>query len=70
MGKYDHLKTLKKTKARSQHVCYKCGKEIPLGVIYYREYIKDKFLHSLHTKKYCSSCFEKYAEGLLSLPKK
>jgi len=59
MGKYDHLKILKKTKARTRHICYNCGGEILPGDIYYQEHIDDKFLHSLHPKKYCSSCREK-----------
>ena len=58
MGKYNHLKMLRRTKARSQHVCYNCGKEILRGETYYREYIEDKFLHSLHAKKYCLPCYE------------
>lgn len=65
MGKYNHLKILKKTKSRTQHICYNCGKEILPGEIYYREHIEDKFLHSLHAKKYCSSCYEKYGKDLL-----
>lgn len=70
MGKYNNLKILKKTKARAQHICYNCGKEILPSEIYYREHIEDKFLHSLHTKKYCSSCHEKYEKNLLLLSKK
>jgi uncharacterized protein with PIN domain len=66
MGKYDNLRTLKTTKARTQHVCYKCGKEISPGETYYREQIEDKFLHSLHSKKYCSSCYEKYGNRPLA----
>jgi ribosomal protein L37E len=67
MGKYDHLKILKKTKARTHHICQKCGKEILPKENYYKEYIKDKFLHSLHPKKYCSSCYEENGNDLLSL---
>lgn len=70
MGKYNHLKILKKTKARSHHVCYRCSKEIFLGETYYREHIEDKFLHSLHAKKYCSFCYEKYGDRLLSFKMK
>jgi len=70
MGKYDHLKILKRIKARSHHVCYKCGKVIHPGDNYYRENIEDKFLHSLHTKKYCSSCYEKEGDELLSFKEK
>jgi len=67
MGKYNHLKILKKTNARSHHVCYRCGKEISPDETYYREHIKDKFLHSLHAKKYCFSCYKKYGDKLLSI---
>ena len=66
MGKYDHLKILKETKARAHHVCFNCGNDILPGETYYREYIEDKFLHSLHAKKYCSSCYEKFGNKLLS----
>ena len=56
---------LSKIKARTQHICHKCGRGISTGEIYYREGIKDKFLHSLHAKKYCSKCYEKYGDDLL-----
>ena len=69
MGKYNGLKVLKKTKARTWHICHNYGKEIQRGVTYYREHIEDRFLHSLHAKKYCASCFEEHREGLLSPPK-
>lgn len=65
MSKYDHLKILKKTEARTFHICQKCGKEISPGNIYYKEHIEDKFLHTLHANKYCSDCYKKYGEGLL-----
>ncbi len=70
MGKYDHLKILKRIKARSNQVCYNCSKEIYTGENYYQEHIEDKFLHSLHAKKYCSSCYEKYGDMLLSFKEK
>jgi len=70
MGKYNHLRTLKKTQSRSCHVCYKCGKEIVPGETYYREQIEDKFLHSVCAKKYCSSCYEKHGKQLLLLLRK
>jgi hypothetical protein len=59
VGKLSHLKTFKKTKARAQHICYGCGKNILKDEIYYREYIEDKFLHDLYAKKYCNNCHEK-----------
>jgi len=59
MGKYNHLTFLKQVKARTLHICHDCGKEILPGETYYREDIKDRFLHSLHAKKYCSYCYNK-----------
>jgi NAD-dependent SIR2 family protein deacetylase len=56
MGKYNNLIKIKKTKSRSFHNCDKCGKIIEKGDIYYREYIDDRFLHTLGLKKYCKSC--------------
>ncbi len=67
MGKYNNLKILRKTKARTHHICQKCGREILPTESYYREHIEDKFLHSLHAKKFCSSCYEKCGDNLLSL---
>jgi hypothetical protein len=64
MGKYDSLKFLKKTKARVEHKCRKCGHLINIGEFYYVEELKDRFLHSLHRKKFCSDCYEKYGEKL------
>jgi hypothetical protein len=65
MSKYDSLKVLKQTKARVDHDCASCGHSIPKGEIYYREHIADKFLHSLHARKYCTRCFEKHSDALL-----
>lgn len=65
MSKYNQLKFLKKTKARTHHVCHKCAQQILPAKHYYREHIEDKFLHSLHPKKYCSVCYEKYGEDSL-----
>jgi hypothetical protein len=70
MGKYNYLTTLKKPKAGTYHICYHSGKQISRGETYYREHIEDKFIHSLNPKKYCSICYEKHNEGLLSIPKK
>jgi len=65
MSKYDSLKIIKKVKAKSNHICSKCGKEINRIDIYYKEHINDKFLHGLHAKKYCLSCHKKYSIALL-----
>ena len=60
MSKYDNLKFFKKTKARVNHICMKCGQQINTGDFYYAENMKDKFLHSLHRKKFCIKCYEEY----------
>ena len=62
MGKYKNLTILKRVKARTLHICYSCGKEILPGEVYYREHIEDRFLHSLHAKKYCISCYDQVVE--------
>jgi len=60
MGKYSHLPVLKQIKARTRHICYDCGKEISPGETYWKEHVQDKFLHSLHAKKYCAVCYKKH----------
>ena len=62
-SKYDTY--LKKVKARTNHTCLFCSKEIIPGDFYYRETNVDKFLQTLHAKKFCSECYEKYGEKLL-----
>ncbi len=44
MGKYDQLKILKKTKARTNHICNICGNVMPAGDFYFKEHIQDKLL--------------------------
>lgn len=58
MGKYDNLIYYKQTKARTEHNCTNCHQLIKTGDIYYAENIKDKFLHSLHRKKFCKKCYQ------------
>ena len=65
MGKFDSLTILKKTKGRVAHLCSECGSNISPGEHYYKEHIQDRFLHSLHAKKFCAKCFEKHGEALL-----
>lgn len=65
MGKYDHLKYLKKTKARENHTCYRCGKTINVNDHYYSESMKDRFLQSLHSRKFCTECYEEVGEMLI-----
>ncbi len=57
MSKYDNLIYYKQTKARTDHNCTNCLQLIKSGDIYYSEKIKDKFLHSLHRKKFCKQCY-------------
>jgi len=65
MGKYDGLKFLKQTKARINHICSNCGREIESGNFYYAETIKDRFLQSLHAKKFCEDCYKEFGDKLL-----
>ena len=65
MGKYNQLKILKKTKARVSHFCSQCGKEIESVGFYYKETGRDRFLHSLHAKKFCEECYEKFGDKLI-----
>jgi len=60
MSKYDNLKFFKETKARTNHICIECGQQINAGDFYYADDLKDKFLHSLHKKKFCNKCYEAY----------
>lgn len=62
MNKYDDLKTLKRTKARTNHSCNKCGQSISINEFYYAEVLKDRFLHSLHRKKFCENCYKDMKE--------
>jgi len=66
MNKYNQLKYLKKTKARVNHACLYCGKEIKSKSYYYVETIRDKFLFSLHPKKFCAECYRKYGDKLIA----
>jgi hypothetical protein len=68
-GKYSSESKLLETKASSQYVCHHCSKNIFPGDLYYKEQIEDRFLHSLHIKRFCSSCFEEYGDRLLSMKK-
>jgi len=65
VSKYDGLKILRMTKSRKYHSCSKCAQEIVPGENYYKEHIKDKYIHTLGFKKYCASCYERYGDQLL-----
>lgn len=65
MGKYDNFKFLKRTKARVEQQYRKCGQLIKVGDFYYVEELKDRFLHSLHRKKFCCDCYRKHGEKLI-----
>jgi hypothetical protein len=62
MSKLDDLKILKRTKARTNHLCSKCGAVVNVNDFYYTEALKDKFLQSLHGKKYCEKCYTDIAK--------
>lgn len=65
MSKLDPYKVLKQVKARTSHLCSRCGKEIVGGQVYYREHVVDAFLQSLHAKKFCTACHDEFGDDLL-----
>jgi hypothetical protein len=65
MSKYNQLKYLKKTKARTVHQCAKCEEIISVGEYYYKEALTDEFLQFLHGRSFCINCYEKFGETLL-----
>lgn len=66
MGKYDDLKILKKTKARTGHLCAKCGGEILPGAEYYKEQLSDPHLQLPRARKFCLQCQTAHGDALLS----
>jgi len=69
MGKCDSFEHLKKTKARAFHQCNYCGSIICPREYYFRETMQEKFLQSLHVRRFCFRCYEKYGETLLRMKK-
>ena len=67
LGKYDRIRSLKKTKARTFQQCDLCNRTIEPGEDYYAETQKDKFLPSLDAMRFCSKCYEKDDAQLLSM---
>ena len=65
MGKLDNLIVLKKVKARAAHRCAECDSRIAPAEHYYKEHVQDRFLHSLHARKFCLTCFQKRGDALL-----
>jgi hypothetical protein len=66
VGKYDAMKIVKDTKARTSHQCDRCGRVIAPGETYYREQLRDPRINTMGLKKYCSECFKLRSEGLVS----
>jgi len=64
--KYNQFKYLKKVKARTTHQCSCCGKVIFPSEYYFMEAMQDRFLHSLHARRFCIECKEKFGNSLLS----
>ena len=66
VSKLDPYKVLKQVKARTEHLCSICGKEISKGEIYYREHVADAFLQTLHARKFCTTCYGEFGDDLLT----
>jgi hypothetical protein len=66
MGKYDDLKSLKKTKARTAHECFRCGGEIAAGTEYYKEQLSDPHLQLPRARKFCLQCHAAHGDALLT----
>ncbi len=64
MSKYNNLKILKKKIATENFKCQLCKNFIKEGKDYYSEEVRDRFLHSLHRKKFCKECVQKFKKQL------
>lgn len=49
-------KNLIKRKSKTPKKCHNCQDSIKNGEFYYSEEPEDKFLYTLHNKKYCLKC--------------
>lgn len=67
MGRHNHLKYLKKTKARVVHQCGYCGEIVPAKEYYYKEALDDPSLHLLNARSFCTRCYEQHGDSLLTL---
>jgi len=63
MSEYDNLPFYRQIKARAEHNCTNCAQLIRAGDLYYAEDIEDRFLHSLHRKKFCNQCYERMGQN-------
>jgi hypothetical protein len=60
MSKYDNIKFLKETKARNLYTCERCGAEIKIGEIYYKESIGRINAPGINLKKFCNKCSKEF----------
>ena len=51
--------------ANSPKVCTSCDNQITKGEVYHLEEGKDKHIHSLLARNFCSNCYAKYGEKKL-----
>ena len=51
--------------ASDSKVCTSCDKQIIKGEVYHLEEGKDKHIHSLLARNFCSDCYAKYGEKKL-----
>ena len=66
MSKYNALKLLKKTKARTSHICESCKQEIKKGEIYYPESLGRVSAPRIKLRKLCAACYGEHGEKLLA----
>ena len=60
MGKYDSFKILRKKVASTTFRCQLCRAFVNEGNDYFSEEVTDRFLHSLHKRKFCVECVQRF----------
>lgn len=48
--------------AKSKLSCHKCKKEIKTGEVYHLEEGKNKHIHSIIARHFCTNCYAKYGQ--------
>lgn len=64
MSKYESMKFLKATKARTSHMCEVCNQKIGRGEIYYKESIEKVNTLGMKLRGFCQKCYQEYGHNL------